>query len=255
MKLVTWNVNSIRARKERALAWLQKNQPDVVCLQELKTEEAGVPVEEFAALGYSVAMTCQRTYNGVAILSRTPISDVVVGLQDDVDDPQARLIAGTVGDIRIICAYMPNGQTVGSEKYTYKLEWMQRLRRYLHARCDLARPLALCGDFNVAPDERDVQFPDQWAGEVLFHQDARDALERLRALGLVDTFRIHHQEGGLYSWWDYRMLAFPKNNGLRIDHVFATPSLAERCTEAVIDRQERKGKQPSDHAPVVVTFR
>jgi exodeoxyribonuclease-3 len=251
--LATWNVNSIRARRERLAAWLASRKPDVVCLQELKCE---LPVLEAMALedlGYHVAASCQKTYNGVAILSRRPLADVEIGLRDgDPDDTQARLVAATVDGIRVVSVYVPNGQAVGSEKWAYKLRWMERLREYLDLRCDPNQPLAVLGDFNVAPEPRDVYDPAAWEGETLFHPDARAALARIREFGLVDAFRLHHDEAGAYSWWDYRMLAFPKNRGLRIDLVLATKPLADRIVSSYIDREERKGKGPSDHAPVVV---
>jgi exodeoxyribonuclease III len=254
LKLATWNVNSVRARLERVQVWLQERQPDVLCLQELKVEEKLFPAGLFEEAGYTFAFNCQKTYNGVAIVSKTPITDVRCGLGDGEEDPQARLIAATVGGIRVITAYMPNGHAVDSDKYAYKLRWMERLRRYLDTHEKPDRPLLLCGDFNVAPEERDVYDPAGWAQEPLFHADARQGLEKIRAWGFVDTFRLHHQEAGLYSWWDYRMLAFPKGRGLRIDHVFATESLAKKCTGAWIDRDARKGKLPSDHAPVFAEF-
>jgi exodeoxyribonuclease-3 len=252
MLLVTWNVNSIRARIDRVTAWLAAKQPDVVCMQELKVEEKDFPRDAFAALGYEAQVACQKTYNGVAILSKRPLSELHSGLGDD--DPQQRLIAATLDGVRLICAYMPNGQSVGSEKWAYKLEWLARMRRFLDENHDPAQPLVLCGDFNVAPESRDVHDPAEWESSTLFHPDARAALERIRAWGFVDAFRLHHQEPGIYSWWDYRMLGFPKNRGLRIDHVFVTAPLASRCTDVWIDREARKGKQPSDHAPVLATF-
>ncbi len=254
MKLATWNVNSLRARLERVLAWLDAQRPDIVCLQELKCEEQLLPQLELHGLGYQGVYNCQKTYNGVAILSRTPISDVHLGLDDGDDDTQARLVSGTIEGVRVLSAYFPNGQAVGSDKYLYKLKWMARLRTYLDKRHDPKQPLLLCGDFNVAPEERDVHDPAAWANEPLFHTDARQALEHLRAFGFTDTFRKHHQDAGVYSWWDYRMLGFPKNRGLRIDHIFATEPMAARCTATWIDREARKGKQPSDHAPVLASF-
>jgi exodeoxyribonuclease-3 len=255
MKIATWNVNSIRARIERVTAWLTAAQPDVLCMQELKVEEEKFPLTELQALGYQVAYSCQRTYNGVAILARSPLVDVRIGLDDGVEDAQARLISATVDDVRIISAYVPNGQTVGSDKYEYKLQWMARLERHLETHYQRAQALLLCGDFNVAPEARDVYDPVAWANETLFHIDARVALEKVRRWGLVDLFRLHHQEPGVYSWWDYRMLGFPKNRGLRIDHIFASESLARRNENCWIDREARKGKDPSDHAPVIATFR
>ncbi len=251
MRLVTWNVNSIRARLDRALAWLDVHQPDVVCLQELKCDEVALPREAFVARGYHVHATCQKTYNGVAILARARLVDATIGLDDGVDDPQARLCAATVDGVRVINVYVPNGQTVGSDKWHYKLAWLDRLAAYLARHHRPSDPLALCGDFNVALDPRDVHAPAQWEGEVLFHPDARRGVERLLAWGLADSLRLHTQEAGLYSWWDYRLLAFPKNKGLRIDHIFLTQPLVPRCTGVRIDREERKGQQPSDHAPVI----
>ena len=254
MKIATWNVNSIRARLERLLAWLDRHSPDVVCLQELKVADGDFPVEALAAAGYAAALHGQRTYNGVAILSKLPVSDVSKGFGDEALDAQARLVDARVGDLRVISAYFPNGGEVGSEKWAYKLAWMERLREYLAARAHPSEPLLLCGDVNVAPEDRDVANPDAWRDSVLCHPDARKALQRILDWGLVDTFRLHHADGGFYSWWDYRQLGFPRNDGLRIDHVLATESLAKRCTAAVIDRDARKGKQPSDHAPVLAEF-
>lgn len=249
MRIATWNVNSVKARKERLLAFLGRHRPDVVCLQELKTEETGYPLEEVRAAGYESAVLGQKTYNGVAILSREPLADVETGFGDGGDESQARLVSATVGGLRVASAYVPNGKEVGSEKWPYKLEWLGRLAAWARRRAE-GPPLVLCGDFNVAPEERDVANPAAWAGSVLCHADVRSAWSALLAAGLVDSFRLHHSEGGLYSWWDYRMLGFPKNDGLRIDHVLVAASLAPRCTGAFIDRDERKGKLPSDHAPV-----
>ncbi len=254
MQIATWNVNSIRARKERVLAWLGAQQPDVLCLQETKVTDDAFPRVDFEALGYHVTVSGQRTYNGVAILSRTPPVDVVRTFADDEEEQEARFLTTSVSWVRIVCAYVPNGKVVGSEKFAYKLAWLGRLRRYLDRQCDPAGPLALCGDLNVAPESRDVHDPAAWQDTVLFHPEARAALRDLCAWGLVDAFRLHHNEGGLYSWWDYRQLAFPKNHGLRIDHILVTQALAARCTGARIDREARKGQGASDHAPVVALF-
>jgi len=254
MKLATWNVNSIRARQERLLAWLQRVQPDVVCLQELKGTDDTFPYDAILAAGYHAAVLGQKTYNGVAILSKTEPAGIVRGLQDTLDDPLARLISTEIGGVRILSAYFPNGQAVGTEQYLLKLAWMERLREHLQQRYRASDPLVLCGDFNVAPDDADVARPAAWANSVLCHGESRAALERLRQWGLVDVFRQQHPQGGQYSWWDYQRLAFPKNDGLRIDHLFATRPLAARCRSAAIDRQERKGPKPSDHAPVVAEF-
>jgi exodeoxyribonuclease-3 len=254
MKIATWNVNSIRSRLERALAWLDRHQPDILCLQELKVTDELFPRGELEQAGYHAAVHGQKTYNGVAILSRTEPDEVVRGIDDDVDDPQARLITCRFVDLTVMSAYVPNGSVVGSEKYEYKLAWLARLRTLLDRRYRPTDRLALCGDFNMAADEKDVALPEQWGDSVLYHPEMRAELGKLIDWGFVDTFRQHHPQGGAYSWWDYRMLAFPKNNGLKIDHILATTPLSAQCTAASIDRDERKGKKPSDHAPVIAEF-
>src|SRR5437879_3997113 len=235
MLIATWNVNSIRARHERVRAWLEERRPDVACLQELKCEEEKFPRAEYEALGYRVALSAQRTYNGVAILSRLPLEEVSTGLQDGEDDLQARLVGATVGGTRFLCAYAPNGESLGSEKYQYKLRWFSRLRRYLDARFTTQSKIVLCGDLNVAPEPRDVHDPERWASTVLFHDDARAALRQVAGFGLIDAFRLKRDEPGLYTWWDYRAGAFHKNQGLRIDHVLITAPLLERVQAAEID--------------------
>jgi exodeoxyribonuclease III len=254
LTIATWNLNSIKARLDRLLGWLGRQQPDVVCLQELKVREEDFPFAELRAAGYHAAVLGQKTYNGVAILSREEPERIERGMDDGVDDPQARLIAARVWGIDVVSVYVPNGAELGSDKCAYKLEWTRRLRAWLERHHVASDRLALCGDFNVAPEARDVAEPSAWEDSVLFHPEMRAALEHILGFGLVDTFRLHHEEPGLYSWWDYRMLAFPRNQGLRIDHIFATRPLAERCVDARIDRQERKGKLPSDHAPVMAAF-
>ena len=254
MKIAAWNVNSIRARQERLLAWLSAAQPDVVCLQELKCEDAGFPAEEIRAAGYQFACYGQRTYNGVAILAKGEITDVTRGMDDGVEDPQARLIGGTVNGVRVFSVYAPNGQEVGSPAYVYKLEWYRRLRAYLDARHKPEEKLVLCGDWNVAPEPIDVHDPAAWEGQTLFSAPEREALANLCAFGLRDVWRGMHPGEQKFSWWDYRMLAFPKNRGLRIDHLLATSPLAEKCRASEIDREMRKGKGPSDHAPVWAEF-
>ena len=255
MLLATWNVNSIRAREARLRAWLQSRKPDVVCLQELKCEVAQLPAW-LAEDGWHVAAAGQRTYNGVAILSRATLSHVSAGLGDgqDGEGPEpARLIAATVQGVRVISAYFPNGGAMGSDKYQYKLRWMQRLRAWLDRWCTNDQSLALCGDFNVAPEPRDVHEPAKWESTVLYSPEVRASLERVRAFGLTDAFRLH-QQGPVFSWWDYRAGALRKDQGLRIDHVFTTQLLASRCTAARIDREEREGAGASDHAPVLAEF-
>jgi exodeoxyribonuclease III len=256
MKIATWNVNSIRAREARVLQWLEARRPDVVCLQELKVPDAGFPRLVLEAAGYHAAVHGQRTYNGVAILARRPPTDVERGLPGD---EQARLVSARVEGVRVICAYFPNGGEVGSDKWSYKLDWMQRLAALLRQRFDPGEPLLLAGDFNVAPEARDVCDPGAWESSVLCHPDARAALEEIRRFGLVDLVRLHHAGPGPWTWWDYKQLAFPRDQGLRIDHLFASQALAGKCVAASVDRDVRKpnwpkkppGASPSDHAPVM----
>ncbi|MBX5483750.1 MAG: exodeoxyribonuclease III [Myxococcaceae bacterium] len=254
MKIATWNVNSIRARQERLLGWLESTKPDVACLQELKCQEDQVPEAEVKALGYHACWYGQKTYNGVAILSKTQLVDVCKGLGDSVEDPQCRLIGATVNGVRVYSVYAPNGQEVGSPAYRYKLEWYGRLRRFLDAHHRPDEPIVLCGDWNVAPEPIDVHDPVAWEGQTLFSGPERDALKTLCAFGLEDTWRNLHPGEQKFSWWDYRMLAFPKGKGLRIDHIFATAPLAKKAKASEIEREMRKGKQPSDHAPVWTDF-
>jgi exodeoxyribonuclease-3 len=255
MLVATWNVNSIRSRLDRVLAWTGRVQPDVLCLQEIKTTDDLFPAAAFADLGYEAAVFGQRTYNGVAILSRKPIRDVVRNLPGDEPDAQRRLLAATIGGIRFVNVYVPNGQSPESEKFVYKMEWLGRLRAFLDETASPDDPLVLLGDFNIAPEERDVHDLKLWRGKIHFHPKEHAALAEVVEWGLHDLFRKHHEEGGFYSWWDYRMLAFPRNNGLRIDLVLGTAPILERCTGAEIDRDERKGDQPSDHVPVVVAIK
>ena len=255
MRIATWNVNSVKAREARVVGWLREHRPDVLCLQELKTTDDAFPLEAVRAEGYESAVYGQKAFNGVALLSPHPIADVRRGLGDG--DPQARLIAGVVHGVTVYSAYFPNGRTVGSDAYDYKLAWMGRLLELLSSRHDPADPVVLTGDFNVAPDDLDAADPERWEPSVLCHPAAREALERIRAWGFVDVVRKHNPDGGIYSWWDYRRLAFPRNDGLRIDHVFATMTVAEKSAGAWVDRNQRKGPKtdiPSDHAPVVADF-
>ena len=255
MRIATWNVNSIRARKERVLDWLTRQQfPEIVCLQETKVIDAAFPRREFEDCGYYVTVCGQKTYNGVAILSRTEPSNILRSLDGDPEDLEARFLSAHIAGAHILCLYVPNGQVVGSEKFAYKHTWLRRVCHFLDTQCDAGKQLALCGDLNIAPEARDVYDPEEWEDTVLFHPDMRKAFASLCEWGLVDTFRLHHAEGKLYSWWDYRHLAFPKNKGLRIDHILVTQPLAERCTGVAIDREARKGKGASDHAPVIAEF-
>jgi exodeoxyribonuclease-3 len=254
MKIATWNVNSIKARKDRLLAWLPQHAPDVLCLQELKLDDASFPRDELQQAGYHAVVHGQKTYNGVAILSRKEPGQTRIGLDDGVDDPQARIVGAVIDDVSLLSVYVPNGGAPGSDKLVYKLAWLERLLSHLDRFHDRARPLVLCGDLNIAPDDRDVARPDEWKDSVLCLPEVRAAFRKLLDWGLRDCFRQHHPEGGLYSWWDYRQLGFPKNNGLRIDHILATAPMAQRCTRTFIDREQRKGKLPSDHAPVIAEF-
>ncbi len=255
MRIATWNVNSIRSRVERVLAWTERERPDVLCLQEIKTTDDLFPLEPFAELGYRAEVFGQKTYNGVALLSLKPVTKVARNLPDDEPDAPSRLIAGTVGRVRIVNVYVPNGQSPESDKFVYKLDWLKRLRAFLDETAAPGDPLVLLGDFNIAPEERDVRYPELWRGGIHFHPKEHAALARITAWGLHDLLRKHHEEGGLYSWWDYRQLAFQKNNGLRIDLVLGTQKMLGRCTGVEIFRDERKGESPSDHVPVVATFK
>lgn len=253
MKIATWNVNSLKVRLPHLVDWLATTQPDVVCLQETKTEDAGFPFAELAAAGYHAIHNGQKTYNGVAILSRTEPADIVRELPGFAD-AQKRLLAATVGPVRFVCAYMPNGQAVGSDKYAYKLQWLDALARWLGEEMRRHPQLALLGDFNIAPEDRDVHDPLAWQGQVLCSEPEREAFRRLLGLGLVDAFRLFDQPEKSFSWWDYRMMAFRRNHGLRIDHILVSPELAARCKACSIDKAPRKLERPSDHAPVVAEF-
>ncbi len=253
MKIATWNVNSIRVRTERVIPWLDQHAPDVLLMQETKVEDDKFPHEEFQRAGYQVATHGQRTYNGVAIATRgLDLTEVERGFGDGVEDEQARFIAGTVRGVRVMSAYIPNGKSVEHEDYQFKLQWLKRLRGYLERTTDPNSPVALGGDFNVAMDDRDVHDPVAWHGENLCSEPERTALCDVLGWGLVDAFRERVEDAGFFSWWDYRMLGFPKNRGLRIDYVFVTKPLQTRLRDAFIDREARKGKKPSDHAPVVI---
>jgi len=249
MRLAAWNVNSLKVRLPQLLEWLALRQPDVVCLQETKLEDHNFPRQEIEAAGYEVAFSGQKTYNGVALLSRLGLNDVSHG-NPHFPDPQKRLIAATVNGVRVISAYVPNGQSVGSEKYDYKLAWLAALEKWLAEELAAHPQLALAGDFNIAPEDRDVHDPAAWKDEVLCSDPERAAFRRLLDLGLKDSFRLFEQPEKSFSWWDYRMLGFQRNRGLRIDHILLSTPLAERCTTAEIDRDMRKRERPSDHAPV-----
>ncbi len=254
MKLVTWNVNSVRARGERLVALLTRERPDIVCLQETKVVDAQFPSDALTDMGYHVAVFGQRAYNGVAILARRPLSDITYGLGDVDEADQARVIAATVGGLRVMSVYVPNGSQVDSDKFAYKMTWLQRLRTLLERDYRPHDKLVIAGDFNVAPRACDVQNPQAWDHTVLCHPQARGALTALTAWGLHDVCAQKFADGGVYSWWDYRMLGFVKNDGLRIDLIYTTAPLVPAVMDAGVDRNERKGRLPSDHAPVWVTL-
>ena len=254
MKLATWNVNSVKVRLPQLLAWLAAAQPDVLCLQELKTEAAAFPLAALEDAGYACAVNGQKTYNGVAILARTPLADASADIPGFADE-QRRVIAATVQDLRVVCVYCPNGQAIGSEKYAYKLRWFAALRDYLQAELASRPRLAVAGDFNVAPEDRDVHDPKAWEGQVHVSEPERAAWRALLELGLKDSFRLFQQPERTFTWWDYRMMAFRRNAGLRIDHVLLSAALAERCTAATVDKAPRKLERPSDHAPALVELR
>ncbi|HEY4646503.1 MAG TPA: exodeoxyribonuclease III, partial [Steroidobacteraceae bacterium] len=251
MRLATWNVNSVKVRLPQLLEWLAAAQPDVVCLQELKTEAAGFPLAALEGAGYASAVNGQKTYNGVALLSRSPLAEIVLDIPGFADE-QRRVIAATVQGVRVICVYCPNGQAVGSEKYEYKLRWFAALREYLQAELGKHPRLAVAGDFNVAPEDRDVHDPKAWEGQVHVSAPERAAWRALLEPGLKDSFRLLQQPDRIFTWWDYRMMAFRRNAGLRIDHILLSAALAERCAAATVDKEPRRLERPSDHAPALV---
>jgi exodeoxyribonuclease-3 len=258
MQITTWNVNSIRTRLDRVLSWIEANEPDVLALQEIKVQDADFPRERFEALGYHVETSGQKTYNGVALISREPLTDVVRTLPDDPDTPEARILAATTAGVRVIDVYVPNGKHIASDKFAYKLDWLDRLHEALRTQHEPTDPLLLLGDFNIAPEARDVHDPDAWAGRVHFHPVEHAMLSRFLDWGLTDLLRARHDEPGIYSWWDYRGGALQQDKGLRIDLILGTAPMAARLEDVVIDRDERRetadAGKPSDHAPVTASF-
>jgi exodeoxyribonuclease-3 len=257
MQIAAWNVNSLKVRLPHVLNWLAANPVDALCLQELKMTDEVFPLAAIQEAGYHAVFSGQKTYNGVAILSRSPVRDVVCGIPG-YDDEQKRVIAVTMdspqGEIRLVNAYCPNGQAVDSDKYIYKLAWYEAFTEYLkHTLATMPR-LAVLGDYNIAPDDRDVHDPAKWAGDVQVSPPERAAFQALLSLGLVDSFRLFDQPEKIFSWWDYRQFAFRRNAGLRIDHILLSAPLAAACTASIVDKAPRKLEQPSDHAPVVATL-
>jgi exodeoxyribonuclease-3 len=253
MRIATWNVNSLNVRLGHVLDWLKTADVDVLCLQELKLTNDKYPFDALREAGYESAVNGQKTYNGVAIVSRLPMTDVLADMPDYADE-QKRVIAATIEDTRVVCAYFPNGQSLESDKYRYKLDWLDAMNGYVGGLLARHPRLALLGDFNIAPEDRDVHDPAAWEGQVLVSPSERAAWASLIARGMQDCFRLFEQPEKTFSWWDYRMMGFRRNAGLRIDHILASPALAPDCRACVVDRAPRKLEKPSDHAPVVADF-
>lgn len=254
MILSTWNVNSLKVRLPHLLSWMQANSPDVVCLQETKLEDAKFPVAEIEDIGYRATFSGQKTYNGVAILSRLPATEVQSGIPDFADE-QKRVLTVSIAGVRVVCAYVPNGQTIGSDKYSYKLSWLGAFSEWIKTELANHPNLAIMGDYNIAPADEDVHDPAAWAGQVLCSAPERDAFNKLIALGMKDSFRLFPQAERSYTWWDYRMNAFRRKMGLRIDHILLSKALSNACTRCQIDMEPRKLERPSDHAPVLAEIR
>jgi exodeoxyribonuclease-3 len=254
MKIATWNVNSINIRLEQMLEWLKTTGTDVLCLQETKCVDENFPLEQINGAGYNATFIGQKSYNGVAILSIHEIEDVQKNFPGDAPDAPKRLIAATVGGVRIVNTYIPNGTELWTDKFTFKLDWLQRLRRMFDETCDKSRDVLLCGDFNVAPDERDVWNVGFWEGKLHFTKPERAAIHHVKQWGFTDVFRKMNGDAKEFSWWNYREGAFFKNQGLRIDHIWTSEKLAEKCVGCWIDRKPRGGERPSDHTPVVAEF-
>jgi len=254
MKVASWNVNSLRVRLPQVLRWLQDELPDVLGLQETKLQNPDFPRDELETAGYRLLFNGQKTYNGVALLSRLEPADVVTDIPGLEDDPQRRVVGATIGDIRVLNLYVPNGQAVGSEKFAYKLRWLSAVKKFLAGELAHSPKMLVMGDFNIAPEDRDVYDPQAWDGQVLVSDAERTALREIMALGLQDCFRLFPQEDNNFSWWDYRAAAFPRNHGLRIDLILASARMAEQCKAAAIDKEPRDWDRPSDHAPVTADF-
>ena len=254
MKIATWNVNSLRVRLPHLLQWLAANQPDIVALQETKVVDEQFPQAELSAAGYHAVFAGQKTYNGVAILSKSPATEVISDIPT-LDDPQRRILAATIQGIRVVNLYVVNGSEVGSEKYAYKLDWLTKVTAWLQIQAATYPQLVVLGDFNIAPTDADVHNPKTWQGKILCSEPERDALSRIQALGVADCFRLFEQTDKSFSWWDYRGGGFRRNQGLRIDLILASAALAERCERCVIDKEPRTWEQPSDHTPVIAEFK
>ena len=253
MKLATWNVNSLNVRLPHLLEWLKGEPVDILGVQETKLTDEKFPVAEIEAAGYHVLFSGQKTYNGVALLSREPARDVITDLPG-LDDPQRRVLGATIGDLRLLNLYIPNGQEVGSEKYAYKLDWLEKLQAYVEAQLKEHERFVVVGDYNIAPDDRDVHNPKSWEGRIICSEPERAAFRRLLEAGLSDTFRLFEQPERIFSWWDYRRFGFKKNMGLRIDHILVSEALKRDCRASWIDKVPRGWERPSDHAPAAAEF-
>ncbi len=254
MILASWNVNSISARLDHVKQWLEQHEVDVLCMQETKSIDEKFPRQAFEELGYELAIYGEKTYNGVAIASKMPITNVQRGYEVEIAAGSKRLIAAEIDGVQIVNVYIPNGQYVGSEKYSYKLSWMKKLKEFVFEKYEKSQPVLICGDFNIAPDDRDVYNPGLVFESIMCSTEERQHLDEIREFGFEDIFRRHHDEGGCFSWWDYRAGAFRRNWGFRIDHIWTTQSLAERSVNCLIDKEIRKLEKPSDHAPVIAEF-
>lgn len=253
MKIATWNVNSMNVRQPHVIEWLQTHEPDVLVLQEIKQITEKFPVDDLQAIGYHAFASGQKTYNGVAVISKTPVTDIITDFPD-LDDPQRRVLASTVEGVRVIDLYIPNGSEVGSEKYAYKLKWLESLRRFLEAEMKVHEKLVVLGDFNIAPADADVHDPESWGEAILCSPPERAALKGLLNLGLTDVFRKFEHPEKTFSWWDYRAAGFRRNAGLRIDLILSSNPLTNVCTASYVDKEPRAWERPSDHAPVVAEF-
>lgn len=251
IKLASWNVNSLKVRLEQVLSWMAESGTDILALQETKLIDENFPASAFIEQGYHIVFAGQKTYNGVAVISKEPITEVITDIPD-LDDPQRRILAVTVAGIRLINLYVPNGSSVTSDKYQYKLHWLQQVTRFIQLQLSVYPRVAVVGDFNIAPDDRDVHDPAEWEGNILVSPLEREAFTGLLNLGLHDSFRNFEQEEQLFSWWDYRAAGFRRNRGLRIDHVLLNQELNQLCRQSIIDKEPRKVERPSDHAPVWV---
>ncbi len=254
LKVATWNVNSLNVRLPHVLAWCAEAQPDVLALQETKLTDDRFPADELMEAGYHSVFSGQKTYNGVAVLSKNPATDDVVTDVSRLDDPQRRILGVTIGDVRLINLYVVNGKEVGSDKYAYKMEWLARVTDWIEQEAAAHEQLVVVGDFNIAPEDRDVHDPEGWHEKILCSTQEREALQRITDIGLTDTFRLFEQPEKSWSWWDYRQAAFRRNMGLRIDLVLASAALADQCTAAYIDVEPRRQERPSDHTPVLAEF-